>query len=90
MILRGKRRRIAESIARKNWERARTQHSLSPNQRRAYAIRWAEEELILHRRQFGDNGFGSVVTSVLFSLALKLIVKRITRWLEEEYLDGKH
>jgi hypothetical protein len=52
-----------------------------------YARRRAEEDLLNRRREFGNGEVGSVVTSLLLSLAIKFATKLLLRWLEEEFLE---
>ena len=85
MILRRRHKRLAERSAREAWNHACTM-DLSPNQRYLYARRRAEEDLLNRRREFGNGEVGSVVTSLLLSLAIKFATKLLLRWLEEEFL----
>ncbi|MCP4898493.1 MAG: hypothetical protein GY906_16080 [bacterium] len=87
MILSKRKKTRARDIARKNWERAKRQDGLSPNTRHRYACRWAQDEIIARRLEFGSNGFSSVVTSIFISLAIRFAMKLITKWLEEEFAD---
>lgn len=86
MILRRRHKRLAEMSAREAWNQACTM-DLSPNQRYLYANRRAEEALLARRREFGNGEVGSIVTSLLLSLAIKFATKLLLRWLEEELLE---
>lgn len=85
MILRRRHKKIAERSAIEAWSQACLM-DLSPNQRFMYAHRRAEELLLSRRREFNNGEVGSVITSLLISLAMKFATKLLVRWLEEEFL----
>ena len=85
MILRRRHKRLAERSAREAWNQACTME-LSPNQRFMYARRRSEELLLSRRREFHNGEVGSVITSLLLSLAIKFATKLLIKWLEEEFL----
>jgi len=72
-------------IAARNWRLAKSAYPASPRDAHLYANQWTERDIINRREEFGRGGFGSIITSIIISLAIRFATKLLLRWLEEEF-----
>jgi hypothetical protein len=91
MFLSSGQKRTAKSIAKDSWNLVNREHKNKPlEERKRIAIEQVEEDLFHMRRGRllgSKKGFGSVLTSIIISLMVRLALKWIERWAEMKLLE---
>jgi hypothetical protein len=86
MLVSSKDKRRAKKIAASKWNMVNQEYLDMPLSRRVeFAKRLIEEDILASRNSIGNKkGFGSVFTTLLLHLIIKIAMKWIDRWLEEK------
>jgi len=86
MIVSSRDKRRAKKIAAAKWNMVNKDFLYMPLDKRAeHAKKLAEEDILAARSSIGNKkGFGSVLTTLLLHLIIKIAMKWIDKWLEEK------
>ena len=86
MIVSSRDKRRAKKIAATNWNMVNRDFLYMPLDKRVeHAKKLIEEDILAGRNSIGNKkGFGSVFTTLLLHLIIKIAMKWIDRWLEEK------
>ena len=74
---------IISRVASDNWRKAKAAYPRSPNRAHRYAVQWTRSEI---KSDWPKSKYGSVITSIIISLAIRFATKLLLKWLEEEFV----
>lgn len=73
---------IISRVASDNWRKAKAAYPGSPNRAHLFAVKWTEVDI---RSDWPKSKYGSIITSIIISLAIRFATKLLLRWLKEEF-----
>ncbi len=83
MYLSKQNKQTVSDLAAKNWRMAKTAYTLSPIESHKFAVQWTARDIRKDRRL--KSKFGSIITSIIISLAIRFATQLLLKWLKEEF-----